>query len=250
MIFSPLEQFAIVQLLPFPILGGITNSMLFGTLGLSFWAICNHLSTGPSSYVVPSRWSTVVGGIYSLIVSIIHQTLGTSVEHTRNLFVYVFSLFSLLLVLNMTGLIPYSFTVTSHLIVTLTLSLSLWIGKGNIATNKHGIHSVNLVYPSGLPIVGLFPMIILETLGFLITIISLSVRLFANIMAGHILLKVLAGFAWTIAMSTGIVFVAHFLPRIVLYIMIGLEVGIAFIQAYVFCLRGCIYLSDAIEGGH
>jgi F-type H+-transporting ATPase subunit a len=250
MIFSPLEQFAIIQLLPFPVLGGLTNSMLFGTLGLSFWALVNYQSTGSSSSVIPSRWATAVGSIYSLLIAMIHQTLGTAVSHTSNFFVYIFTLFGVILTLNLTGLVPYSFTVTSHLIVTLVLSLSLWVGKGNIASSRHGIKAVNLVYPAGVPLALLFPLILIETLGFVITIISLSVRLFANMMAGHILLKVLGGFAWTMAMSGGFLFLAHFGPLVVLYLMMGLESGIAFVQAYVFCLLACIYLADAVEGGH
>jgi ATP synthase subunit 6 len=250
MIFSPLEQFAIVQLLPFPILGGITNSMLFGTLGLSFWATRNYWSAGNSSSVVPTRWATFVGSFYNLIVAMIQQTLGTSVDHTRNFFVYIFSLFSFILMMNMTGLIPYSFTVTSHAAVTLVLSLSLWIGKAYVASGYHGMKSLNLVFPSGVPIALTIFLILVETLGFFITIVSLSVRLFANMMAGHILFKVLGGFAWTMALSSGAVFLVHFAPLLVLYIMMGLEAGIAFIQAYVFCLLSCIYRSDSVEGGH
>ena len=246
---SPLEQFSVFKVAGLPYLT-LTNSMWFGTLGRVVWAATNYHSSGASASVVPSRWTTALGGVYSMVVAMIGQTVGTGKENLRRFFVYAFSLFSFILVLNLTGLVPYSFTVTSHLIVTLVLSLSLWIGKGNIATGRHGIRSVNLVYPKGVPVAMLAALVLIETIGFLITIVSLSVRLFANMMAGHILLKVLGGFAWTMALGSGVLFLAHVLPLLVLYVMMGLETGIAFVQAYVFVLLSCIYLADATHGGH
>jgi ATP synthase subunit 6 len=148
------------------------------------------------------------------------------------------------------GLVPYSFTVTSHLIVTLTVATLIWVGKLLIGLRCHGIKLLGIFLPAGAPFAIVPFLVFIELIGFFITVISLSVRLFANIMAGHILLKVLAGFAWTILLAGGFLFVAHFLPLGVLFLLLGLETGVAFVQAYVFTLLTCLYVSDMLNGGH
>jgi len=166
------------------------------------------------------------------------------------LFPIIFSIFTFLLGCNRFGLVPYSFTVTSHLVVTMTLALAIWIGKLIMGFRLHGLAFFRRFLPSGTPFAMIGFMVPLEVMGFTITFISLSVRLFANMMAGHILLKVIGGFAWTMMVSGGVMWLAHFLPRGVLFLLLGLETAVAFIQAYVFTLRACIYISDSMSGGH
>ena len=177
----------------------------------------------------------------------IGQTIG---EAGVALFPLIFSLFTFILGCNRFGLVPYSFTVTSHLVVTMTRALAIWIGKLVTGFRRHGLVFFRMFLPAGTPF-GMIPMMVpLEIRGFTITFISLSVRLFANMMAGHILLKVIGGFAWSMMAAGGRMWIAHFVPRVVLLLLLGLETAVAFIQAYVFTLRTCIYVGDSIHGGH
>jgi F-type H+-transporting ATPase subunit a len=160
------------------------------------------------------------------------------------LFPVMFSIFTFVLGCNRMGLVPYSFTVTSHLVVTMTLALAIWRGKLVMGFRLHGRTFFRMFLPTGTPF-GMIPLMVpLEVLGFTITFISLSVRLFANMMAGHILLKVIGGFAWGMMVAGGVMWVAHFIPRGVLFLLLGLE------TAYVFTLRALIYVGDSIHGGH
>jgi len=145
-----------------------------------------------------------------------------------------------LLVCNLFGLVPYSFTSTSHLAVTVTLGLAVWVGKLFIGIRAHGVKLVGMFLPQGLP-VPIIPFIVgIEILSFFMVLISLPVRLFANMMSGHILLKVLAGFAWMMMTSGGLLYVAHFLPLLVVFLLMFLETGVAIVQAYVFTLLTCM----------
>lgn len=244
---SPLEQFEIYSLIPlrfgsFDI--SFTNSSLrrFFIVGL---LITLSLLMGNGN-LVPTRWQIVAEGVFGVVYSRV-QPMG---QKGQVYFPLVFSLFSFILTANLLGLVPYSFTVTSHLIVTLTLSRAVWVGKLIIGVRLHGIRLLGRFRPSGVPLARAPMMVPLELLGFVIPLISLSVRLFANMRAGHILLKVMAGFAWTMRRAGGALWVAHFLPLGVLYLLLFLETGVAMIQAYVFSLLTARYINDVIEGGH
>lgn len=126
----------------------------------------------------------------------------------------------------------------------------VWVGKLIIGIRAHGVKLAGIFLPQGLPLVMVPALVAIEILSFFIVLISLPVRLFANIMSGHILLKVLAGFAWSMISSGGILFIAHFAPLVVLFVLMFLETGVAMVQAYVFTLLTCIYISDVIAGGH
>lgn len=248
---SPLEQFEIIPLLPirFGALDrSITNTslMMLICVGVRVVGMQALLVSGHGT-LVPNRWQSVVEGIYGLILSMVGQTMGAAgVKY----FPFVFALFTFVLSCNLFGLVPYSFTVTSHLIVTLTLAMAIWVGKLVIGFRLHGLKLLGMFLPSGTPF-AMYPMMVpLEIMGFTITFISLSVRLFANMMAGHILLKVIAGFAWTMMAAGGVMYLAHFIPMGVLFLLLILETAVAVIQAYVFSLLTCIYLTDMIHGGH
>lgn len=183
-----------------------------------------------------------------MVSSMVGQTIGR--EEGSKYMGLVFTRFVSILRFNLMGLVPYSFSVTSQLSVTITLAMRVWMGKLVVIGREHGRHGLNLLLPQGIPF-GLVPvMVARERLGFVVTVISLSVRLFANMMAGHVLLKVFGGFAWSMMVGGGRLYWMHFRPLGMLFRLMGLETGVAFVQAYVFALLVSIYLSDAVHGGH
>ena len=259
---SPLEQFEVIALFP-SILPrtfvdlSITNSVLLAVLAAVTFVVLSDISTTPrvgvdgsvqgNGTLAPSRFQTIMESLYEMVLGMILTTVGpVGIKYVP----FVFALFTFRLSCNRLGMVPYSFTVTSHLIVTLTLAMTVWVGKLYIGVNKHGIKLLGLLLPGGTPMAIVPFLVAIELMGFVITIISLSVRIFANMMAGHILLKVMAGFAWTMMFAGGLVYLGHFLPLIVLFALLGLETVVALVQAYVFTLLTCIYLADAISGGH
>jgi ATP synthase subunit 6 len=250
---SPLEQFQILPLINLYFGGfdfSITNSICITMIGLgSFLFLVNSLLLGPNDSslhfsVVPGRWQVIVEGLYEVIANMLKDIVGARGE---NFFPYVFTLFTFILISNLIGLVPYSFTSTSHLIVTFFLAAMTFIGINIIGGQTHGVHFFSLFFPPGSPL-GLAPLLIpIEIVSYIFRPISLSVRLFANMMAGHTLLKVIGGFAWNMMSSSGLLFIAHFVPIFVLILLMGLELGVAIVQAYVFIILTCIYLSDAIS---
>jgi ATP synthase subunit 6 len=251
MLHSPLEQFEIIPLIPLrrgALDLSFTNSSLMRVLTAGILrGRAQSVRVVGNGRLVPTRMQTAWESVHQLVLSMVGQTIG---PQGAPLFPIIFSIFTFILGCNRFGLVPYSFTVTSHLIVTMTLGLAIWIGKLVMGFRLHGWSFFRRFLPSGTPFAMIGFMVPLELMGFTITFISLSVRLFANMMAGHILLKVIGGFAWTMMVAGGAMWVAHFLPRIVLFLLLGLETAVAFIQAYVFSLRACIYISDSISGGH
>jgi F-type H+-transporting ATPase subunit a len=155
-----------------------------------------------------------------------------------------------LLVSNVVGLIPYNFTVASHIIVTVALALLVFLTVLIYGFWKNGLHFFNLFVPKGIPIIALFVIVPIEVLSFLSRPVSHSVRLFANMLAGHITLKVFAGFV-TLMGSVGIVgWIGATLPLAMTVLLTALELLVAFLQAYVFTILTCIYLNDALHPGH
>jgi len=233
MLFSPLEQFEIIPLIPLRFGSfdlSFTNSSFLMFLSVFGFSLLVITTAGPGNgLLVPSRWQSVVEGIYTTVLDLINNTLGA--KNGNSYVIFVFTLFSFLLVCNLFGLVPYSFTATSHLAVTVTLGLVVWVGKLIIGIRAHGIKLAGIFLPQGLPLVIVPALVAIEILSFFIVLISLPVRLFANMMSGHILLKVLAGFAWSIMASGGLLFIAHFAPLTVLFGLIFLETGVAMVQA-------------------
>lgn len=248
---SPLEQFEVVSIVPRRRGSrdrSLTNAsrIMIVTGGRRVRRSQVVLANGEGT-LVPNRWQRRREGVHNRVLSMIGQTMG---QAGQGFFPFVFTLFTFVLGRNLLGLIPYSYTVTAQLVVTMTRARAVWIGKRRVGFRRHGRKLFGRFLPAGTP----FPMIPLrvplERLGFTITFISLSVRLFANMMAGHILLKVIAGFAWTMMAGGGRRYVAHFLPMVVLFRLLRLERGVAFVQAYVFALLTCIYMTDVVQGGH
>jgi len=197
-----------------------------------------------SKSLVPGRWQNISEMLYEAIFGLVHENLH---DETRKYFPFVFTLFMLVLMGNLQGLIPYSFTYTSHIIVTGALALFVVIMATLIGLIRHKLHFFSLFMPGGVPLY-LAPLIIpIEIISYLSRPVSLSIRLCANMMMGHTMLKLIAGFcASLIFLSFGLKLVG-ILPFLVNTALIGLELLIAFIQAYVFAILTCIYLKDAIE---
>ncbi len=243
---SPLEQFVIKPLVPLNI-GGYDVSFTQSSLWMAFAVIAATLLmtlSMRSKSLVPNRWQNVTEMLYEFVAGMVHEALG---HEGRKYFAFVFSVFMIVLMGNMLGMIPYSFTYTSHIVVTGTLALLVFLTATAIGFIRHGLHFFTLFLPAGLPIV-LAPLIIMiEVVSYLSRPISLSVRLFANMVAGHTMMKVFAGFSVMMAASSGIGLVGSVLPLMINTALFGLEILIAFIQAYVFAVLTCMYLKDAIE---
>jgi ATP synthase subunit 6 len=162
-------------------------------------------------------------------------------------FPFISVIFTFVLFSNLIGLIPYSFTTTSHLIVTFTLSFSIFIGINIICIQRHKFHMMSLFIPSNTSFGLALLLVPIELISYIFRPISLGVRLFANLMAGHTLLKVIVGFSWSMLLLEDLLAVFHVLPLLILVLLMGLELGVALIQAYVFTILTCIYLNDAIN---
>lgn len=249
LLLSPLEQFRVIPLIPLRLENidiSFTNANLSILIAISSFMLLVTMLLSPkgSLYVVPSRWQIVFETFYETIANMLYDNLGS---RGQQFFPFIFILFMFVLLSNLIGLIPYSFTTTSHLIVTFALALMVFIGVNIICAKEHGLHMISLFLPPGTAL-GLAVLLVpIEFVSYMFKPISLGVRLFANMMAGHTLLKVIAGFAYSMMASGGLLLVAHTLPILVLILLVGLELGVAMIQAYVFTILTCIYLNDAIN---
>lgn len=240
---SPFEQFEINPLLSINTSLSFTNSSLFALIAVSMLVFFFYLSTYKSS-VVPNAWQSTIESIYEFILGMINGQIGPKGYRYLPL---IFTIFTFILACNMLGMVPYTFTVTSHLIVTLGLAMSIFIGVNIIAGAQHGLHFFSFFLPQGISLALAPFLVLIELISYLFRVVSLAVRLFANMMSGHALLKILAGFSWTMSSKGGILLVASILPLAIVFALTGLELAIAFLQAYVFSVLICIYLNDAIH---
>jgi F-type H+-transporting ATPase subunit a len=198
--------------------------------------------------LVPSRLQSTAEISYEFVATTVRSTAGAE---GMKFFPFVFSLFMFILALNMIGLIPYSFTVTSHIIITAALAITVFLTVLIYGLIRHGLHFFNLFVPKGVPIYILPLIVAIEILSFMSRPISHSVRLFANMLAGHITLQVFAYFIVLLGTAIGVVgWIGGILPFAMIVILFALETLVAFLQAYVFAILTCIYLNDAIHPGH
>ncbi|CAM9118906.1 unnamed protein product [Choristocarpus tenellus] len=246
MVQSPLEQFQILPIFSLglgPIDISITNAMLTTILILGFSFLLLYSLSFYRLGLVPGRWQLLFESLYTITTGLVWDSIG---QRGQKYFPFIFVLFSFILMANISGLIPYTFTITSHLIQTLVLAIMVFLGVIIICASTHGFHMLSLFLPGGTSLVLAFLLVPIELVSYIFKPLSLAVRLFANIMAGHTLLKVIAGFAWAIIGSGGFLLIAHILPLVVLIILFGLELAVALIQAYVFTILTTIYINDAI----
>jgi F-type H+-transporting ATPase subunit a len=247
---NPVEQFEIHNMMPLMVMGGhqisVTNAALF-MLVIVFAVSALMIGASAPRAIVPGRLQSVAEMSYEFVANTVRSSAG---NEGMRFFPFVFTLFMFVLFANLIGLIPYSFTVTSQLIVTAALALTVFLIVVGYGFWMHGLHFLKLFVPSGVPVYILPAIVVIEVLSFLSRPVSHSVRLFANMLAGHITLQVFAGF---IIMLAGFGILGWFgavLPFIMVVLLSALELLVAFLQAYVFAILTCIYLNDAIHPGH
>jgi F-type H+-transporting ATPase subunit a len=236
---KPLEQFTIERIVPLHV-GGLdvsyTNSALFMTIAVVLITLLTVFATRRAA-LVPGRWQSLAELSYEFVADMVDTNAGHGSER---FFPFVFTLFMFILFANLLGLIPYSFTVTSHIIVTFALALLVFIGVTIVGFVKHGPHFFRLFVPSGVPVVLLLLLVPIELLSYCIRPFTLSIRLFANMLAGHTMLAIFGGFAASIGIFA-------IFPVAINFLLVGLELLVAALQAYVFAILTCLYLRDALH---
>ena len=244
---SPLEQFSVLTLIPLQFSNldfSLTNSAVYCILTLFTIRLLWSSILLDGGLIIPSRYQAVGEMLYDFVNSLVQEQLG---PEAQKYVAIVLTAWLYILTANMLGLIPFSFATTAQLVVAFGLSFSLFIGVTLIGITKHGLHFLSFFLPSGAPI-GLAPLlVVIELISYIFRPISLGVRLFANITAGHSLLAIIAGFAWSIGTCGSLFAIVSLIPIVVIVAIYGLELAVAFLQAYVFGVLLCIYLKDAIE---
>jgi F-type H+-transporting ATPase subunit a len=237
---DPIKQFQIQPIIPLEVAGidiSFTNSSLWMMIALIVSVAFMSFATYRPR-LIPGRTQAFAESLYGFIANMIRDNIG---QEGRRYFPLIFTIFVVVLMGNMLGMIPYSFTYTSHIAVTMGLALAIFIFITILGFVRHGMKFLSIFSPAGVPW-ALKPLIIpIEVLSYLIRPVTLSVRLFANMMAGHLMLKVFAGFCVAMGVGFGLI------PMFFNTLLIGFEFLIAFLQAYVFTILSCIYLKDAID---
>lgn len=236
---SPLSQFEIKRWVPVQI-GDLdvsfTNSATF--MALTVIAASIFLVLGMRRHaLVPGRWQSMAELSYVFIANLVKDTVGTE---GRPYFPFIFTVFMFVLFGNLFGMVPYGFTFTSHIIVTFTMAIVVFLGVTVIALVKHKLHFFSFFMPPGVPLIMAPLLVPIEIISYLSRPVSLSVRLFANMLAGHTLLKVFAGFVVALGLFGAF-------PLAFIVALTALEIVIAFLQAFVFTILTCLYLNDALH---
>jgi F-type H+-transporting ATPase subunit a len=241
--FDPMHQFEITRLVDIQMFGvdaSFTNSALFMVIAAAIISVFT-ISSVSGRAVVPGRFQSMAELAYEFVAKMVRDNVG---DAGQRYFPFVFTLFMFVLALNLIGMIPYSFTVTSHIAVTFALAAVIFVGVTIIGLITHGPGFLKFFVPSGIPIALVPLLVVIEVISYLTRPVSLSVRLFANMMAGHTMLKVFAGFV------VGMGIIGGWAPLAFIVAFSGLEVLIAVLQAYVFAILTCIYLNDALHMHH
>lgn len=246
---SPLEQFEVTNLIGLnaPIFGylnlTLTNLALYSILVL-FLVISLHIVANNSTKLVPSKWSIALESSFASVNSLVRDQIGSANE----IFLpFIYSLFFFVLIANLIGNVPYSYTVTTSIIVTLGLSFTILIGVTILGLYIHKLRFFAFFIPSGTPLALVPLLVLIELLSYSARAFSLGVRLFANMCAGHTLLKILSTFLYQMFSGSIVVAVFALVPFALFIALIGLELAVSFIQSYVFCILTSSYIRDAIE---
>jgi len=244
---SPLEQFEVISLLSLdaPILGYIgltlTNLALYSFL-IFILIVGLHYMGNNETKLLPSKWSILLESLFASINSMVREQIGREIYLP-----FIYSLFFFILIANLLGNIPYSFTITTSVIVSIGLSFTILIGVTILGLSIHKIHFFSFFIPSGTPLALVPLLVLIELISYLARAFSLGIRLFANVVAGHTLLKILSTFLYQMFSGGLIIFIVTLVPFALFLAITGLELAVSFIQAYVFVLLVCSYIKDAIE---
>jgi ATP synthase subunit 6 len=251
MLYAPLEQFQIVPILSLKFVCcdfSLTNLLLINLITLfSYYAIILvnssliHKLQEISSYVISNTWQKLINGVSELASQLIADTIS---DQSNKHLPLIFLLFHFILLSNLMGLLPYSFTTTSHLIITFSLSFTVFVGVNFITFRKYGLKAFSLFLPSNTTFFLALLLVPIELISYLAKPFSLGVRLFVNLMAGHSLMKVIVGFSWSILLIENWTSLGYVFPIFILILLFGLELGVAVIQTYVFIILTCIYIQD------
>ena len=246
---DPIHQFVISPIIPLEV-GGVnlsfTNSSFWMALG-AVTAVTFFMLAIRKKAVVPGRMQALSEMTYEFVAGMIRENIGSE---GRQYFPMIFTLFIIVLMGNVLGLIPYSFTYTSHIIVTAALAALVFITVTTLGFFNHGLKFLTLFSPPGVPLALQFLLVPIELLSFLIRPVTLSVRLFANMMAGHLMLKVFAGFSGMMIAGGAIGFFGSLVPMLFNVALLALELLVALLQAYVFAILSAIYLKDTVDLHH
>jgi F-type H+-transporting ATPase subunit a len=244
---SPLEQFEVTSLLSLdaPIFGYIgltlTNLALYSLL-IFILIVGLHYMGNNDTKLLPSKWSILLESLFASINSMVREQIGREIYLP-----FIYSLFFFILIANLLGNIPYSFTITTSVIVSIGLSFTILIGVTILGLSIHKIHFFSFFIPSGTPLALVPLLVLIELISYLARAFSLGIRLFANVVAGHTLLKILSTFLYQMFSGGLIIFIVTLVPFALFLAITGLELAVSFIQAYVFVLLVCSYIKDAIE---
>lgn len=244
---SHFDQFEIVRIIPLHLFGNLdlsfTNSTLFMLLAVGFFYFL-YLTNIKHSLIIPGRWQSIIEIVYETIHSTVKDNVGT--DGTK-FFAFILTLFILIATMNLFGLIPYTFSTTSHFAITFGLSLSIFIGVLIIGVLNYNLNYVSMFMPAGAPI-GIGPFLVLiEFVSHFAKALSLGLRLAANITAGHLLFTILSVFTWNFLTIGGLVTLGALIPFSIGLCITILEIAVAVIQAYVFSLLTIIYLGESIH---
>lgn len=246
---NPLEQFAVTPLIEIPVerIGGMglsfTQSSLYMVLAVLGIYLFFTLSMRKHA-LVPSRWQSMAELCYEFISGMLRENVGSE---GRRFFPFIFSLFMFILFCNLLGMTPYGFTVTSHIAVTFALAIFIFLGVTLVGIAIHGLHFFSYFLPKGTPWWLAPLMIIIELFAYLARPISLSIRLAANMIAGHTILKVIAGFVVSLGSLGGVMYLGSASSFAFILVLTGFEIFVAILQAYIFTILVTVYLHDAIH---
>lgn len=246
---SPLEQFEILSLLNivFPILNylniSLTNLGLY-TIFTVIIVLGIHIIIKNNKEIVPSRWTITIESSYASVHGLVKAQIG---QINEIYLPFIYSMFFFLIIANLNGNIPYGFTISTSIIFSIGLNVTIFLGVTILGLIRHGIHFFSFFVPSGTPLI-LVPLLVpIELISYISRAFSLGIRLFANIVAGHTLLKILSGFLIPIFTSGLLLSIITIIPFVIFIGLIGLELAVSFIQAYVFTILLASYLKDAID---
>lgn len=248
MMYSPLDQFKIAPLISFVVAGvdlSFTNFLLASLLVLfilqTYVFFIKDVKTN-SFFVIPSGWQNLIEKIYALVTQLVSDLISTGSEKYLP---FLSVVFMFILTNNLIGLVPYSFTTTSYITLTFFMSFSVFIGMIIIGFQRHGLVFFSLFLPANTGFLLALVLVPIELVSYISKPISLGVRLFINLMAGHTLLKVIVGFSWSMLLVENLTAIMFIIPLLILVVLMGLELAVALIQAYVFVTLICIYLNDS-----
>jgi F-type H+-transporting ATPase subunit a len=247
LILSPLSQFEVTSLigLSAPILGylnlTITNLALYSVLVLTL-IVSLHIFANNNTRLLPSKWSIALESLFASINSMVREQIGKEIY-----FPFIYALFTFILIANLSGNVPYSFTITTSAIVSIGLSFTIWVGVTILGLSIHRLHFFSYFIPAGTPLALVPLLVLIELISYVARAASLGLRLFANMVAGHTLMKILSTFLYQMFGAGLLIAVVTLIPFSLFLAILGLEIAVSVIQAYVLTLLVCSYIKDSID---